>query len=721
LHLSNRKNMKYSALITLLFLVFTGTEKLSAQTPESELDKASDDDKITSGEYYFNAKLYRLSLMAWESLMKDYPDNPRVNYMAGKCILHLHARKEEALDYLKKIEPKIGISAKFRDKYPEDIPIDAHFLLGQAYHHNEKPDEAIAQYNTYLTKGKDLLNEEQKKEVKRWITWANNAKESLANPDKDVTIVNMGEKINTKSDEYSPVLSLDENVMYFTSRRIRPDGSNAKVIDNETGSCYEDVYIVFRNEDGTWNEPELMSFKDHELDEHEATVSTSADGIVVYIYLDREGGGDLFSSEFESGDSEFSLINLKGEINSPSWETHATLTPDGNVLFFTSNRPGGYGGLDIYRVIKLPNGEWSKAEVLPAPINTPYDEDCPFIHPSGNLLYFSSNSDQSMGEYDIFYSEILTQQPLKFSNPVALGYPVNTVDNDMFFMTNASGDRGYYSSTHSTDGFGGQDIYYIEFEKPKIGSLAILKGFIKMVDGSQIPDNLSITLNSDKIDQEQLFKPRMTDGGFVMALQPCNDYTIEYFKGDSSLKSEKFNVPCKSGYQEIYKELFIDTLFLAVNLVLKEDKEIIEDLAVEEKTNDKLNEKTEAKPAMAPVDFMQYFGYNKNVADSGNEYRNFLDAIIAQVKNGGIVKVTVEGSASRVPTSTFPSNDALAKIRAQNFKTQLLSDLKKAGVNESAIKFINVKSSVSGPAYSNDFDSNSEAYGKFQYVKAHAE
>jgi hypothetical protein len=118
--------------------------------------------------------------------------------------------------------------------------------------------------------------------------------------------------------------------------------------------------------------------------------------------------------------------------------------------------------------------------------------------------------------------------------------------------------------------------------------------------------------------------------------------------------------------------------------------------------------------------FEEYFGYNKNKADDKKEYQELLKAIKETVKVKGKSSVRIEASASRVPTSSFPSNDALAKTRAENFKKQLLKDLKKLGVKESAV-ILNIKSAVQGPAYANDYDANSEAYRKFQYVKAWTE
>ena len=144
-------------------------------------------------------------------------------------------------------------------------------------------------------------------------------------------------------------------------------------------------------------------------------------------------------------------------------------------MYFVSDREGGYGGRDIYRLVKLPNGEWSQAYNIGPPINTPFDEDSPFLHPNGKTFYFSSNGEESMGGFDIFHSEL--NEDGKWTFPVNMGYPLNTVEDDLYFTTNADGKNGYYASSHE-GGYGEKDIYKVLLEDKESEPLAILKGYI---------------------------------------------------------------------------------------------------------------------------------------------------------------------------------------------------------------------------------------------------
>src|SRR5690606_26222092 len=153
----------------------------------------------------------------------------------------------------------------------------------------------------------------------------------------------------------------------------------------------------------------------------EATISVSSDERRIYIYQDAAGGGDIYYSDFTNNSfSQIEELPFKG-INSNDWETHCTVTPDGQNMYFVSNRPGGYGGRDIYRIVKLPNGNWSEPQNLGPEINTPYDEDSPFIAVDNKTLYFSSNGSKSMGGFDVFVS--FRDELNNWSTPVNMGYP----------------------------------------------------------------------------------------------------------------------------------------------------------------------------------------------------------------------------------------------------------------------------------------------------------
>jgi WD40-like Beta Propeller Repeat len=698
--------MQYKLLVLFCFL-FSGISLAQIPIPtEEELKNGTDEQKIEAAEYFFEQKLYFQSERIWQNLLIDYSDNPRINYMAGKCQFLSGANKNASLKFFEKTIGHISNKNKLDSRHFTEVPADALFYLGKSSHLNQKFDDALKYYDQYLQKLGSKIEPAEKTEVERWRTWTNNAKIQVANPNNEIVITNLGPEINTVDEEYSPVISLDENIIYFTSRRLRADSSNKGILMIETGNYYEDVYLSFREENGKWAAPKLMNFGNY-VDDNEATVSVSADGTEVFVYFDKEGGGDLYTSSFLEGGYNAQLEHITGDINSDSWETHCTLTPDGNTMFFTSNRPGGFGGLDIYRVIKLPNGQWSKAEILPPPINTPFDEDAPFIHPSGNVLYYSSNANTSMGGCDVFYSRLISKEPLQFSEPINMGYPLNTVDDDVFFVMDAEGKTGYYSSSQN-GGYGAHDILMVEFKKPVSEPFAILKGHIMMVDHSQIPDNLNVTItNLTKESQDLNFKPRKIDGGFVMALEPCTDYQVEYFIGEKSVKTDKFKVLCKDSYQEIRKEVMIDTLFLAIDM------------------NNLNNVKTDSVIVAEPVKktyFEKYFDYNLldvNVAEQ--KYNAFISDIKQIIANKGKAEVFIESSASNVPTSKFKNNQNLSISRAEETKLGIIESLKKAGVSESSLVFKEPKTLIQGPPYNNDYLQNKRVYGKFQYIKVWVE
>ena len=188
---------------------------------------------------------------------------------------------------------------------------------------------------------------------------------------------------------------------------------------------------------------------------HEASINLTADGQTLIVYKDDGGDGNIYFSKWDGNDWT-SIQSFGSDINSKYWESHACLSADNNTLYFVSDRPGGYGGRDIYRCVKLPNGLWSKSLNVGPTINTKYDEDGPFISADGITLNFSSIGHKSMGGFDIFVSMI--EEDKKFSEPRNIGYPINTTDDDVFFVTSPDGKRGYFSSAKA-GGLGDKDLY----------------------------------------------------------------------------------------------------------------------------------------------------------------------------------------------------------------------------------------------------------------------
>ena len=220
-----------------------------------------------------------------------------------------------------------------------------------------------------------------------------NAEEFLLNGEV-VNIINLGKGVNSEYNEYVPLVSSDEELLIFTSRRKHDD-----LPLDPYGEPYEDVYYSKNETDGhKWGNAKLIEGEVN-TKSHDACVGLSPDGNTMYVFRTNKNlvAGDLYESLFKDG-RWTTPIRMSNNINNyESIEPSASISLDGSTFYFSSNREGGFGGFDIYRVVRLPNGEWSLPLNLGAKINTPFDEDAPFIHPDGRTLYFSSKGHKNMG------------------------------------------------------------------------------------------------------------------------------------------------------------------------------------------------------------------------------------------------------------------------------------------------------------------------------------
>ncbi|MGP8216732.1 MAG: OmpA family protein [Bacteroidia bacterium] len=406
-------------------------------------------DSLREGDKYYSIKAAEWHIHAvsyYLAANKFNPNNAMLNYKIGACYLSRFSPfKTMAIPYLEaayKLNPNV---AK-----------DIHYVLGQAYHFDMQWDKAIQEYNAYLLTLDQKKNAAQIADTKKKIDECHNGIELVKHPAR-VIIDNMGPSINTQYPEHGPIITANESEMIFTSRR---PAQGVKIADD--GLPYENLYIsLFRN--GNWLPATNMGEPINLNTDHEATAGLSPDGQILYIYEDYHNG-DIYQSVLEGGEWT-KPQKMGGKINSRYRETSLSLAADNKTLYLVSNRPGGYGGQDIYKVVLSDKAKWGEPVNLGPTINTQYDEEGADIQADGKTLYFSSKGHNTMGGYDIFKS---TYDSGKWSEPENLGYPVNTPDDDVFFTISANGKHGYYASIRK-DGYGETDIYKITFlgeEKP---------------------------------------------------------------------------------------------------------------------------------------------------------------------------------------------------------------------------------------------------------------
>jgi tetratricopeptide (TPR) repeat protein len=439
--------------------------------------------KIPTYKSYFEEGSYLLvendpvgALRNFEIAYQMDSSSANINYMLGICYLQSAMKKTKAEYHLAKAVQNISNSYKADMASEKAAPPLAYYFYGQALHVNYKFDEALKQFgefNRYV----DPKDKEYLKMLEKEVATSTLAKKMIADP-INVLITNLGENINSEFPEYSPVLNADENILIYTTRRPSSTGAQK----TPEGEYFEDIVVSYKDESGNWSPPKSLSENVNSMG-HEASINLSPDGQILIVFKDNSGNGDIYYTSFDG--TQWSTLNEFGSnVNTEFWESHACLNADGTVLFFASDRPGGFGGKDIYRCVKLPNGQWSKALNMGENINSEYDEDGAFIHPDGQTFFYSTNGYKTMGGYDIMYATL--NEDNKFSNATNIGYPINTTDDDIFYVTSPDGKRGYFSSAKK-DGYGKNDIYKITIAEPREKFLALFKGRLIPAEGEVYP------------------------------------------------------------------------------------------------------------------------------------------------------------------------------------------------------------------------------------------
>ena len=475
-----------------------------------------------------------------------FPSNPVFQYYTGLAYINSSNSKNKAAPYLAKAVAYA--SAAFKDWNYKDnkTPTLSLYYLARAYHLDYKLDSAISYYEQYK-KWVDQNDIESRKDIDRQIEMCKNAKQVFANP-TSAKIQNLGSVVNSKYDEYAPVLDALENTLIFTSRR---EGSAGGLIADD-GKYFEDIYIS-NKVNGQWTKP-LPIGENINSNGHEATISLSADGEQLFIYRDDMGDGNIYVSRF-NGDSWGVPVKLGNQINTGARETHASVSSDGSTLYFTSDREGGFGGMDIYASKRLPNGDWGKPLNVGPEINTQYDEEGPFIHPDNNTLFFSSRGHNSIGGFDIFFTNKIPDGP--WTEPQNIGFPINTADDEYFFTTSTDGKRAYFASSQP-GGLGEKDLYLISLELEPEVPLTVYKGIIT-TEMNNLPSDVTITVNQND-ELYGVFRPNTKSGRFVIILHSGKTYSISYESNGSVFHSETVEVPLNSSYFVINKEVELKSI-----------------------------------------------------------------------------------------------------------------------------------------------------------------
>ncbi len=484
-----------------------------------------------------------------DKLLEKNPSVANYNYRKGFILSEGRGDFKQAIPYLELATKNVSKNFDLFSAKEQSAAVESFYHLAKSYHRTGSLEKARENYTIFLSQAIGssdftIYSEIALKQIKT-------AQKLIEFPKTNVEVRNMGSTINSELPEYAPVVSIDGAALYYTTRRPWDDKQKKEDTDPRYGFYPEDIYVSYRNLDNTWSKPNRLEFC--KSDQNEASVSVSLNEQRIYVYQDNAGNGNMFYSEFNTNKFKSIESFTSPEVNSQFWETHCFVTPDGKNMYFTSDRPGGYGGRDIYCVTKLPDGSWGQTRNLGPKINSASDEEAPFMSLDNKSLYFASNGETSMGGFDIFVT--FANESGVWSDPVNLGYPVNSTEDDLFYTETSDGRRGYITSKRA-DGKGEKDIYEIENDYLSSLSGTTFKGKIITKNNAPLPKDVSMKLACIDCSEtkETTSYPRNEDGVFISNLEPCHSYTLSFSQQDGAkeIYSETLSTACEKKQQEIF-------------------------------------------------------------------------------------------------------------------------------------------------------------------------
>ncbi len=581
----------------------------------------SDEKIYEEANDYILSEEYKEALPLFQMLISRGYDTPNINYKIGECYLGIPGQKEKALSYLK--EASLSASSIYTgDSLNEpNAPLHCYLLLGAAYRLHNDLNNAIFAFSTL----RDSVKTDTSLQVLlNWqIQRCENAKELLKAPvelEKD----SLPGIIDDRYSNYNPMVNADGSELYYM---------------NEL-PFYDAVMKSVKN-GGSWEVPDNLTPQIGSDGDYYAT-GISADGTKLLLYAyNNFTSGDIYITTLIDGKwSEIKKLN--DNINTKFNETHASFSPNGMELYFTSNRPGGYGGLDIYVSSLDTNGDWGPAKNLGAVINTSFNEETPFLTADGKKLFFSSQGHYNMGGYDIFYSD--RSENGDWLYPLNIGYPLSTTDDDLFYFPWKDGTIGYYSEFSERGRL--KDIYRFTILSTANPARFTLKGSVDDSLGNPIKDTSHVTVLN--LDENKTFGKFDTDPeGYYSYNVPSGNYELIFDTKGYEKNNEKVSVPMHFPENEI-----IVKPRLTAQLIVERDTFIIKDV---------------------------YFAFDSyRIADSSE---TFLNNLVLLLKKYPDITVQIDGYTDSRGKASY--NLVLSEKRAQtvmNYLTGKQTDSKRLTV-----------------------------------------
>ncbi|WP_158281461.1 OmpA family protein [Sediminitomix flava] len=598
----------------------------------------------------------------------------RKSFQLGKQYMELDRNYKEALKEFKKAErynpthneliykmgvcyfyqkkPDLKLAIEYFNKAKQISPLfssNVHYLLARAHHLQKEWDEASTSYQLYGASFADST--EQWLLAQKRVEECHNGK-MVAGTGLRLKIENIA-RVNSSSDDIGPVINRKETRMYITSRRDKSTG-----YDTQDGQYYEDIFVSKKSRSGDWYSPKPLGANVNTKG-HDAVIGISPSEKTLMIYR-GDNNGDIFLSRITKKGEVKTPERMPSPVNTDFRETSASFTGTGQVIFFTSDRPNGKGGLDIWSSKQFRNKkgkrEWKEPVNLEI-LNTPYDEDGVFLTRDGKTLYFSSKGHNSIGGYDIFKSE---KKGNKWTKPINLGDGINTPDDDIFISVSEDEKRIYFSSKNM-GGKGGFDIFVAhligEERIPQFTQEAPLVASITPeIDHQFLVADLNLSSYHAKILDKDSKKPLFAK---ATVINNNSQEKIGIFYSDDLTGDLAFTAPSEGNYSITIEAA--DHLFVSENLYSEQGKALV--------INKEILMQPISKGSQIILNNMFYESSSATLSASS---KADLNNLISFLRENPSVRIEIAGHTDNVGSKT--KNEILSHQRAKSVVDYLVKN-----------------------------------------------
>jgi outer membrane protein OmpA-like peptidoglycan-associated protein len=465
--------------------------------------------------------------------------------------------------------------------------------------------------------------------------------------------VNLGDSVNTERSEYYPTVSISDSLLVFT--RMSNTGENF-VKSNFTNNHFALAEIV----EGSINNQALKGA---------ATVSNDGEWLIFAGDFFEKGYGsyDLYIS-YSTPDGWSEPENLGDKINTPYWESAPSISPDSRTLYFSSDRPGGYGGRDLYMSTRLSNGKWSDAVNLGPTINTAGNELYPYIHADNQTLYFTSDGLPGYGKTDLFITRKTSLD--EWSNPENLGFPINTIEDEGSICISSNGLTAYYAADKA-DSRGGLDLYKFDLrEDIRPFKTLFVKGTVyDAITNKGIPCSVELVDNATKKTIMKITADEI--GKYFIPLPTGKDYTFVVNRKGYLYYSNLYELSKEKSDSTYVKDIALQPVQLNATMVFKNvqfEKNAYSLLPVSTVELDKLVQLLIENPTIK----LQINGHTDNTGSADDNLKlstNRAKSVVDYLVSKSIVatRLSYKGFGATKPIADNNTEEGKAKNRRTEF------------------------------------------------------